>query len=208
MTTPPSVPMPPTGPMFTGLDDLGDDDLAGLASNQDSPFEDPDFVVGGAALPEASPDTASNEIEPGVPATAEEPKKKSQRTYTPPTIVDWSKATPRKEDDFAPTPVGMAGVSPAIVSIRDFLNNARENGWWGLYYPVMEYTNRNSAQSYVTKVNTWRKGKTNVFGVRNGENIMAKCERQGDKFVLWVGLMQDPGAIGEVTPPLTTPAAE
>lgn len=193
--------MPPAAPMFTGLEDLGDD-MAGLAGNQDSPFEDPDFVVGGADLPEVSPDTAAGEIEPGVPAVAEEPKKPKRPAVKPPTPIDWSKAIPRKEDDFASTPAGLQGGSPALDAIRDFLNNARENGWYGLYYPVMEYENRNSAQSYASKINRWRKAKANAFGVRDGENIIARCERQGaDKFILWIGLMADEGAKGEVDPP-------
>lgn len=215
MTQPPLPPLPPAP--FTGLDDLGDDDLAGLAGSQsDSPFENPDFVVGGVdlnALEQASPNTDLNEIEPGVPAQAEEPKKKRKQVQSgPPKAIDWSKATPRKEDDFAQTPGGEKG-SPVSDQVRNFLNNARQNEWYGLFYPILEFGNRNTAQSWVTKVNQWRKGKTNTFGVRDGENISAKCETQEKgKYVLWVGLLQDPGAKGEVDPapegPSATPAAE
>jgi hypothetical protein len=193
--------MPPT-PAFTGLEDLGDDMAGPAVSLNDSPFENPDFVLDNDALEAASPDTAADEIEPGVPAQPVEPKKK-----TGPTIIDWSKATPRKEDTFTSTPVGQQG-SPTTDAIRDFLNNARQNGWYDLYYPVLEYGSRNSAQPYVTKINQWRKGKTNTYGVRDGENISAKCERQAaDKYVVWVGLLKDPGAKGEVNPPEKTISA-
>ena len=52
-----------------------------------------------------------------------------------------------------------------------------------------------------------RKGKEIIFGVRDGENIQAKCESQGNgRFTIWVGLLQDPGAIGQVTPAVEPPA--
>lgn len=210
MTQPPTVPMPPA---FTGLEDLSDDMAGPAESLGDNPFEDPDFVLGNAAVPEGpaatrdtqpepSPDTAADEIEPGVPA---QPPTKGDKRGPGVTIIDWAKATPRREDSFASTPTGQTNTSPGIAAIRDFLNQARQEELYGLFYPVLSYGNRNSAQAYVAKINHWRKGKTNQFGVRDGEAIAAKCERKAkDEFVVWVGLLKDPGAKGEVNPPEKT----
>lgn len=217
MTTPPTVPQPPSMPSM-GLDDL-DDDMAGTTAVHENDgqqpvasnwSEDPDVVLNDApptaidydALEKASPDTDADEIEPGVPAQPEAAVKERKM----PVAIDWTKAVPRKADDFVATgPPAL--LSPVLEKIREFLNAARQNGWYDLYYPVMQFSNRNTAQSNVTKVNQWRKGKTNQYGVRDGENINAKCETKSKgEYILWVALLKDPGAKGEVNPPQPTPS--
>lgn len=221
MTTPPSVPMPPQPavPMMTGLEELDDmpDELdsnfapdvedgsgnAGWADPSQAAVADPEYLAQLDPQDE-KPDTDVNEIEPGVPAQPEaEKKKRKTGPHAPSTLVaiDWSKATPRKADEFAATPGGAPLVSLAVSKVRDFLNAARQDELYGLYYPVLEYGNRNSAQATVTRINTWRKGPTNKYGVRDGEEINAKCERQEkDKYVVWVALLIAPEAKGEVNP--------
>lgn len=227
MTTPPSVPMPPqpAAPMMTGLEELDDmpDELDsnfspdiekdgsgdGWADPSQAAVADPDYLAQLDPQDE-KPDTDANEIEPGVPA---EPvtEKKAGRGPSKVTALDWSKASPRKADDFAPTPAG-AQVPIVVQKIRDFLNAARQDDLYGLYYPVLEYENRNSASANVTKVNQWRKGATNRYGVRDGEEINAKCETQDKgKYVVWVALLKAPGAKGEVNPKektISTPTPE
>lgn len=189
MTTPPSVPQPPATPTI-GLEDIDDprtpempDEERNWADESQMSVADPDYL-------ESLEPSTENPFDSLPPATEAEDEPKPKRKFSTAStavFIDWSKATPRKEDDFAPSrPTNVPSTSQKV---RDFLNAARDNGWYGLYYPVIEYPNRNSAQAQVTKVNGWRKGKTNVFGVRDGENIAAKCERQQDKFIVWVGLL-------------------
>lgn len=204
MTQPPMIPMPPQPASAVGLDDL--DDLAGPASSLDANWaENPDVVL---APHEASPDTNDNEIEAGVPAEPTGEAKKKGRGPTQVSIIDWTKATPRKADEFQN--VSPAALPPTIEKIREFINQARANGWWSLYYPVLEYANRNSAQSTVTKINTWRNGKINRYGVRDGEEISARSEMQEKgKYVVWVSLLQAPESkADDRNTAAATPAAE
>lgn len=171
MTMPPVIPAPVVPTAIPGLADLGDG-----------------FEGDGS-----SPDTDLNEIEPGVPA---EPvaEKRGVRAASKVTAIDWTKVTPRKEDDFD-TQVGAQKLSETLQKIRDFINAARDQNLYGLFYPILEFDNRNACAANVTKVNNWRKGTTNKYGVRDGENIAAKSEKQGDKFILWVGLLKDEAAL-------------
>lgn len=168
MTMPPVIPAPAVPVAIPGLEDLEDG------------FE-------------TSPDTDSNEIEPGVPA---EPvaERRGVRQASKVTAIDWTKATPRKEDDFD-TQVGAQKLSETLQKIRDFINAARDQNLYGLFYPVLEFENRNATAANVTKINNWRKGTTNKYGVRDGETIAGKSEKQGDKFILWVGLLKDDTAL-------------
>ncbi len=178
---------------MTGLDDLDDayvsdmpDEERNWADESQAFVADPDYL---ASLDpqDTEPDPTADPfagLPPAEPEEVEQPKRKPASVVT---FLDWSKATPRKEDDFAARTVGVPGTSDKV---RDFINHARQEGWYGLFYPVLEYPNRNAAQSMVTKINSWRKSKANFYGIRDGEDLGAKCEKQdGDKFVVWVGLL-------------------
>jgi hypothetical protein len=186
-----------------GLDDLDDPRTPEIPDEENWSTDHSDEPLSSDDVHDPTTENPFDALPPA-PESDEEEKPKKKVGPTTATFIDWSKATPRKEDDFAPshTAVGRPVTSDKV---RDFLNHARQNQWYGLYYPVMEYPKRNSAQATVTKINGWRKGKTNIFGVRDGENIAAKCEAQGkDKFVVWVGLLLAEGQ----TLPEGMPAAD
>ena len=208
MTQPPVAPMPPAASQvpvaapipdqapYGGLDDLdvGDPTDAPWANEEPLPLNadgrDPRLDPDGMPLSAEAARSLKAEAE-----ATEAPKKKSHpRTASKVTPIDWTKMTPRKEDDFAGAPIST--LPPTVEKLREFLNTARANGWHGLYYPVLEFENRNTASANVTKLNAWRKAKSNRFGVRNGETLGAKCETQAkDKYVLWVALLVAEGTV-------------
>lgn len=212
MTTPPSVPQPPSMPPVApnvGLDDLDDpyipdppEDFGerNWADDSQASVADPDYL---AQLDPPDKDGSGDDVHDPAsenpfdalpPAEPEEEEEKKPKKKVGPIFLDWSKFTPRKEDDFE---AGLGGgASPTSNRVREFINTARLEGWYGLYYPILEYSNRNSAQPHVTKINSWRKGKVNTYGVRDGEDIKARCTAgEEGKYVVWVSLQVAPDAV-------------
>jgi hypothetical protein len=206
MTTPPSVPPPPpyAVPSLIGLDDLDTPTQGDWADSSQEVVADPEYLAKLDPQEEAAPadvpdalgarDEEGEAVGPnGLPMSTRtsSPEPKERRAPNQVRVLDWEQMTPRRPDEFAAA--APAVIPGTVQKIREFINTARERGYYDLMYPVLEYKNRNSAQAAATKINTWRNQKTNRYGIRDGEEVNAKCEKQDvDKFVVWIGLLRAP----------------
>lgn len=198
MTQPPSIPVPPV-PMSSGLDDLDDTPEGTEGATR---FDTPNSF----AMEQSEP------VQPPEPAEAEEgdkPKRgRSHGTNHPPTLVDWTTVQPRSADQFQQGPPGRP-LNATADQVRNFFNWARDNGHYGQYYMVLSYANLSSAQAARKNIQKWNEGKTNKYGIRDGETADAKNVTNKEKGVVevWAALLIAPPrqAVPEVIVPPQPP---